>query len=85
MLWVSYFKLNNTLELDTLLWFENNYMIPINTQEHLWAKVGNKMIWESSKEKILEINLDNNLSFQDFDLTLYKRAGNKLTHYTWYI
>ena len=37
------------------------------------------------KGKILEINLDNNLSFYDHDSTLCKTAGNKLTFYTWYI
>ena len=80
------------LELDTLsaiLWFENNYMIlnktkchfliSGNTHEHLWAKVGNEMIWESSKEKLLGINLDNNLTFKDHVSTLCKKAGQKVT------
>ena len=75
------------LELDTLsaiLWFENNYMIlnktkchfliSGNTHEHLWAKVGNEMIWESSKEKLLGINLDNNLTFKDHVSTLNMSA-----------
>ena len=78
------------LELDTLsaiLWFENNYMIlnknkcnfliSGNTHEYLWAKVGDEMIWESSKEKLLGINSDNNLAFKDHVSTVCKTAGKK--------
>ena len=54
------------LEYDTLsavVWFENNYMklnqdkchflISGNVTEHLWARVGDELIWESAEEKLL--------------------------------
>ena len=76
------------LELDNLsaiLWFENNYMILNknkyhflifgNTHEQLWAKLGDEIIWESSKEKLRGINLDNNLTFKDHFSTVCKKAG----------
>ena len=80
------------LEIDSLsaiLWFENNYMklneskchflISGNTNEHLLAKVGNALIWESSKEKLLGVNLDKNLTFNEHVSTLCKKTGNKVT------
>ena len=69
-------NLLHDLEYDTLsviIWFENNFMklnqdkyhflIGAHTHEHPWLKVGNSMIWESSKEKLLGITIDKNLNF----------------------
>ena len=66
----------NNLENDTLsaiLWFENNFMklnedkchfiIGANTNEHLWVKVGNEIIWESSEEKLVGVTIDKYLNF----------------------
>ena len=66
------------LENDTIsaiIWFEENYMklnqgkchflIAGNIPEHLWAKVGEEIIWESSHEKLLGLVIDNKLNFKD--------------------
>ena len=47
-----------------IIWFNNNYMklnhdkchflISGNVNEHLWTKVGDELIWESSQENYLE-------------------------------
>ena len=75
--------------LKTIMWFENNYMklnedkchflISGNTNEHLWVHVGNALIWESSKEKLLGVTIDKNLNFNEHVLTLCRKAGRKVT------
>ena len=79
------------LEYDTLsaiIWFENNYMklnrdkchflISGNTNEHLWAKVGDELIWESAEEKLLGVIIDKNLHFNSHLSTICK-VGQKVT------
>ena len=64
------------LEYDTqsaIVWFENNYMklnqdkchflISGNVTEHLWAKVGDELIWESAEETLLGVTIDKHLNF----------------------
>ena len=67
-------SLIQNLEGDTLsaiMWFENNYMklnqekchfLTQGSQECLWIKVGDEMIWESQYEKLLGITVDKNLN-----------------------
>ena len=85
-------NLLHDLEYDTLsviIWFENNFMklnqdkchflIKANTHEHLWLKVGDSMIWESSKEKLLGITIDKNLNFNAHLSNLCKKVGQKVS------
>ena len=75
--------------LKAIMWFENNYMklnedkchflISGNTYEHLWVKVGDVLIWESSKEKLLGVTIDKNLTFTEHVSTICKKAGRKVT------
>ena len=64
------------LEYDTLsaiMWFENNFMklnkdkchfmVSGNPYEHLFAKVGDELIWESTEEKLLGVTIDKYLNF----------------------
>ena len=80
------------LEQDTLsaiIWFENNFMklnedkchflIKANTNEHLWVKVGNEKIWESSKEKLLGVTIDKNLNFNEHLSQLCKKVSQKIS------
>ena len=85
-------NLFHRLEYDTLsaiIWFENNYMklnqskchllISGTTNEHLWAKVGDNMIWESSQEKLLGLTIDKNLNFTKHLEGICKKASGKVT------
>ena len=85
-------ELLQNLEYDTLsaiIWFENNYMklnrdkchflISGNTNEHLWAKVGDELIWESDEEKLLGVIIDKNLNFNSHLSTICKKVGQKVT------
>ena len=80
------------LENDTLsaiIWFENNFMklnedkchfiIRANTNEHLWVKVGNEIIWESSEEKLLGVTIDKNLNFNTHLSILCNKVSQKVS------
>ena len=80
------------LEHDSLLaleWFQNNYMklnedkcylilSGFKHQQH-WVSVGSNKILESCSQKLLGVNIDNNLSFNDHVSIICKKAGRKLT------
>ena len=57
-----------------------HFLISGNGSEHLWANVGDEMIWKSAEEELLGITIGKKLKF-DFHLTnLCKRkVGQKLT------
>ena len=80
------------LEHDSLLaieWFEANYMklnaekchllVAGHKHEWTWAKIGNKIIWESEEEKLLGITIDRNLSFETHIANICRKAHCKLT------
>ena len=85
-------ELLHNLEYDThsaIMWFENNFMklnqdkchflISGNINEHLFAKVGDELIWESAEEKLLGVTIDKNLNFNSHLSTLCKKVGQKVT------
>ena len=47
--------------------------------EHMWANVGESVIWESKKEKLLGLIIDNKLKLKDHVALLCKKAGRKIT------
>ena len=75
--------------LSVIIWFENNYMklnsdkchflIAANTHEHLWLKVGESKIWESSEEKLLGVIIDKDLNFNTHLSNLCRKAGQKVS------
>ena len=75
--------------ISVIIWFENNFMklnedkchflIAANTNEHLWVKVGNELIWESSAEKLLGITIDKNLDFNTHLSILCNKVSQKVT------
>ncbi len=82
----------HNLEDDTLsaiIWFEENFMklnedkchflIAGIMNEHLFAKVGDKLIWESMEEKLLGVTIDKNLKFNSHLSSLCKKVGQKVT------
>ena len=75
--------------LSCLIWFENNYM-KLNVDkchfllagykhDHLWIKVGDCKIWESTSEKLLDALNDRSLKFDTHVLKLCKKVGQKVT------
>ena len=46
---------------------------------NMWAKVGESVIWENKKEKLLGLIIDNKLKFNDHVALLCKKAGRKIT------
>ena len=85
-------ELLSSLEYDTLsaiIWFENNFMrlneekchflVAANTNEHLWVKVGDAMIWESQNEKLLGLTIDKNLKFNIHLANICKKASQKVS------
>ena len=50
--------------------------------EHIWAKIGQTMIWEQNNVKLLGVHIDSNLSFNDHVTSLCVKAGRKLTALT---
>ena len=80
------------LEHDSLLaieWFENNSM-KLNEDkchllvsgykfENIWAKIGKAKIWESKSQKLLGVEIDRTLNFNDHVRTLCNNAGKKLS------
>ena len=81
------------LESDTasaVICFEANYMklnqpkchfmISTNSPEHLWAQVGDQVIWESHRERLLGLNIDKELKFDKHVLDLCKRTNANELH-----
>ena len=82
----------NRLEHDSYLaieWFENNSM-KLNQDkclllvsgfkyENVWAKIGKTKIWESKKQKLLGVEIDRTLSFDEHIASLCRKAGKKLS------
>ena len=79
------------LEHDAFLaieWFETNNMklnkdkchllVSVHKYENGWVKMGDGQIWESAKQKLLEIEIGRNLNFDDHVISLCKKAGRKL-------
>ena len=56
-----------------------DFIIAANTNEHLWVKVGNELIWESSEEKLLRVTIDKNLNFNKHLSTLCNKVSQKVT------
>ena len=80
------------MEHDSLLaieWFENNHMklsqekchllVSGYKHENVCARIGQTKIWESRKQKLLGVEIDNNLNFDLYVSSLCKKAGKKLS------
>ena len=77
-------------------WFQANFMMlnaakchfllsgPKNVVEHTYVNVGEQIIWESLKEKLLGLTLEKNLKFQDHVHSMIKKASGKLAALTRY-
>ena len=55
------------------------HFLTCGSSEHLWAKVGNEVIWESQSEKLLGMTVDKNLNFDLHLKTLCKKVNQKVS------
>ena len=70
-----------------ICWFESNYMklntdkchllIPVNKYEHIWAKLGEELIWEETSVKLLGVTIDRQLKFDKHVFDICTKAGIK--------
>ena len=56
-----------------------HFLITCCRNEHLFAKVGDELIWESVEEKLLGVTVDKKLNFNSHLSKLCKRVGQKFT------
>ena len=47
--------------------------------ENVWGNIGSKKIWESNKQKLLGLDIDKNLNFNEHVSSLCRKVGNKLS------
>ena len=47
--------------------------------ENVWANTGNENIWESNKQKLLGLDIDRIVNFNEHVSSLCRKAGNKLS------
>ena len=47
--------------------------------ENIWVNVGKTKIWESKKQKLLCVEIDRTLSFDEYIASLCRKAGKKLS------
>ena len=82
----------NRLEHDSFLateWIENNSMklnddkchllVSGNKYENVWAQIGKAKIWESKTQKLLGVEIERTLNFDEHVRSLCKKAGRKLS------
>ena len=72
-----------------LMWFDANYMksnqskchfiLPSNSPELFWIRVGEQVIWESQHKKLLGLELDKELKFHEHVKNICKKASAKVT------
>ena len=74
--------------MSAIVWFDINYMklnqgkchfiISGNTPEHLWAGVGENLERESRQEKLLGLNIDKNLNFNEHLSIICKNLSHSI-------
>ena len=47
--------------------------------ENVWAQIGDEIIWEINKQKLLGLQIDRNLNFNEYMSSLCKKLGKKLS------
>ena len=55
------------------------FLLSSTSQEHLWVKVGDQVIWASNQEKLLGVTLDKKLKFDKHVINICKKASAKVT------
>ena len=81
-------KLENKFQL-AIVWFDMNFMklnsgkchVPVSgyKHEHCFVKIKNNTIWESKSVKLLGVNINNSLKFEEHISKLFSKANQKLS------
>ena len=56
-----------------------HYIISGHKYEHTWVKLNNEKCWECDNVKLLGIDIDSNLTFNNYVSSICTKAGRKLT------
>ena len=59
-----------------------NFIMSGQKHEYVFAKIGQKLIWEERNVKLLGVEIDSNLLFHKHVLLLYMKASRKLSALT---
>ena len=54
-------------------------LVPGYKNENVGTNIGNEKLWDSNKRKLLGLNIDKNLNFNEHVSSLSRKAGNKLS------
>ena len=54
-------------------------LVSAHENENLWANIGKKKFWESNKQKLLGLDIDRNLNFNEHVSSLCRKADNKMS------
>ena len=53
-------------------------LVSRNKHENVWAQIQDKTVWESNKWKLLSLEIDRNLNFNEYVSPLCKKDGQKI-------
>ena len=53
--------------------------VRVNKHENVWAQIGDEKIWESNKQKVLGLQTDRNLHFNEYVSLLCEKTGKKVS------
>ena len=59
-----------------------HFIVSGHKYEHIWAKIGNSIIWEEIIINLLGIHIDSKLTFHQHVSIICDKAGRKLTSLT---
>ena len=54
-------------------------MVSGYNHENVWTRIGDEIIWESNKQKLIGLQIDGNLNFNEYMSLLCKKADKKLS------
>ena len=67
------------IKINTLYEDKCHFLVLGKLNEHIFAKVGDELIWGSAEEKLLGVTIDKNINFYSHLSILCKKVGQKVT------
>ena len=56
-------------------------LVSVYKHEIVWDQIGDEITWESNEQKLLGLQIDRDLNFNEYVSSLCKKAGKKLSVY----